>query len=122
MARIAHMIRLQIPTLEALTHSEDYWGRVQWGISCILPARAYLDLLAFHGSFPPEFMRSISITARCALELFFSSSHEYGFRMSNCYMMVVHRVLELSPKGTSHARTFPRCNEAPIVTRGFGSS
>jgi hypothetical protein len=38
---------LQLPTHDALFRSQDFGGHNQRGISCILRARAYLDLLAF---------------------------------------------------------------------------
>jgi hypothetical protein len=38
---------LQLPTPDALTRLGDYGGHIRRGISRILCARAYLDLLAF---------------------------------------------------------------------------
>jgi hypothetical protein len=38
---------LQLPTLDALTRLGDFGGHIQRGISRILRARAYLDLLAY---------------------------------------------------------------------------
>jgi hypothetical protein len=38
---------LHLPTPDALTRLGDYGGHIQRGISRILRARAYLDLLAF---------------------------------------------------------------------------
>jgi hypothetical protein len=44
----------KLPTHDTLTHSGDYVGQIQRGISCILRARAYLDLFAFCRPSPPE--------------------------------------------------------------------
>jgi hypothetical protein len=47
---------LQLPTPDALTRSGDSGGHIQRGISRILRARAYLDLLAFCRPCPPDYM------------------------------------------------------------------
>jgi hypothetical protein len=65
---------LQLPTPDALTRSGDSGGHIQRGISRILCARAYLDLLAFCIPSPPDSMRAILGTGRGALALF-STSH-----------------------------------------------
>jgi hypothetical protein len=36
--------------------------------------------------------------------------------------MAAHRVLGFTAERTSHVRKFPRCDEAPSQSRGFGSS
>jgi hypothetical protein len=57
----------QLPTPDALTRSGDSGGRhIQRGKSRILRARAYLDLLAFCISSPPDYMIVISGTGRGA--------------------------------------------------------
>jgi hypothetical protein len=71
---------LPLPTLDALTRSKDSGGHMQRGISCILRARAYLDLLVFCNSAPPDYMRVISGTGRGALALF-CASHESSFNV-----------------------------------------
>jgi hypothetical protein len=55
---------LQLPTPDVLTRSRDSGGRNQRGISRILRARAYLDLLSFCRPSPPEYMRVVSGTGR----------------------------------------------------------
>jgi hypothetical protein len=109
---------LQFLTPDALTRLGDSGGHNQRGISRILRARAYLDLLAFCRPSPPEYMRMISGTGRGALALFFAS-HESSFKVSSdCYTMAAHRVLGLSVERASHVRKCPRCNEAPSESRG----
>jgi hypothetical protein len=104
---------LQLPTPDALTRLGDSGGHIQRGISRILCARAYLDLLAFGEPPPPDCMRVISGTGRGALALFFAS-HESIFKVpSDRYTMTAHRVLDLTAKRASHVRKCPRCNEAP---------
>jgi hypothetical protein len=61
---------LHLSTPDALTRSGDSGGHIQRGVSRILRARAYLDLLAFYGPSPPDYMRAISGTGRGALALF----------------------------------------------------
>jgi hypothetical protein len=61
---------LQLPTPDALTRSGDSGGHVQRGMSRILRARAYLDLLAFCRPSAPDYMRVILGTGRGALALF----------------------------------------------------
>jgi hypothetical protein len=93
---------LQIPTLDALTRLGDSGGHILWGFSRILRARAYLDLLAFCRSSPPDYMRVISGTGRGALALFFAS-YESSFKVpSDCYTMAAHRVLGLTAERASH--------------------
>jgi hypothetical protein len=112
---------LQLPTPGALTRSGDSGGHIQRGISRILRARAHLDLLAFCRSSPPDYMRVISGTGRVALALFFA--HESSFKVpSDCYTMTAHRVLGFTAERASHVRKCPRCNEAPLESRGYGSS
>jgi hypothetical protein len=80
---------LQLPTPDALTHLGEFGSHIQRGISRILRARAYHDLLAFCRPSPPDFMRVISGTGRGALALFFAS-HESNFKVpSDCYTMGV---------------------------------
>jgi hypothetical protein len=64
---------LQISTPDALTRLGDSGGHIQRGISRILRARAYLDLLAFCRPSPPDYMRVFTGTGRGALGLFFAS-------------------------------------------------
>jgi hypothetical protein len=64
---------LQLPTYDALTRSGDSGGHIQRGISRILRARAYLDLLASCRPSPPDYMRVISGTSRVALAFRFAS-------------------------------------------------
>jgi hypothetical protein len=71
---------LQLPRPDALTRSGDYGGHIQRGISRILRARAYLDLLAFCRPSLPDYMRMIPGTGRGALALF-SASHESSFKV-----------------------------------------
>jgi hypothetical protein len=86
-ARATQLICLQLPTPDALTRLGECGGHIQRGISCILRARAYLDLLAFCIPSPPDYMRVISDTGRGALAIFFAS-HESIFKVSiDCYMM-----------------------------------
>jgi hypothetical protein len=66
---------LPLSTPDALTRLEDSGGHIQRGISRILRARAYLDLLAFCRLSPPDYMRVISGTGRGALAIFVAS-HE----------------------------------------------
>jgi hypothetical protein len=46
-ASATHFTCLQLPTPDALTRLGGYGGYIQRDISCILRARAYLELLAF---------------------------------------------------------------------------
>jgi hypothetical protein len=95
--------RLHFPTPDAFTRSGDYGGHIQWGISRILRARTYLELLAFCKPSPPDYMRVILGTGRGALPLFFAS-HESIFNVpSDCYTMASHRVLGLIAELASHA-------------------
>jgi hypothetical protein len=92
-APATQLICLQLPTPDALTRSGNFGGHIQRGISRILRARAYHDLLAVCRSSPPDHLRVISSTGRGALALFFAS-HESSFKVpSNCYAMAAHRVL-----------------------------
>jgi hypothetical protein len=50
-------IRNKLQTPDALTRLGDSRGHIQRGISRILLARAYLDLLAFCRPSPPDYMR-----------------------------------------------------------------
>jgi hypothetical protein len=112
----------QLPTPDALTRLGDYGGRIQRGMSRILCARAYLDLLAFCRLSPPEYMRVILGTDSGALALVFAS-HEFSFKVpSDCYTMAAHRVLGLTAERASHVRKRPRCSEAPQESCGYGSS
>jgi hypothetical protein len=43
-------------------------------------SRPFLDLLAFYGPSPPDYVRAISRTGRGALAMFFTS-HESSFRV-----------------------------------------
>jgi hypothetical protein len=113
---------LQLSTPDAPTRLGDSGCRIQRGISRILRARAYLDLLAFCRPFPPDYMRVISGTGRGALTLLFAR-HESSFKVpSDCYTMSAHRVLGLTAERAAHDRKCPRCNEAPSKPRGYGSS
>jgi hypothetical protein len=104
------------------SYSNKAGGHKQGGISRILRAHAYLDLLAFSIPSPPDYVRVISCAGRGALALFFAS-HEPIFKLpSDCYTMVAHLVLSLTAEHASHARKCPRCNEAPSESRGSGSS
>jgi hypothetical protein len=113
---------IQLPTPNALARLGDCGGHIQRGISSILRARAYLDLLAFCRPSPPDYMREILGTGRGALAIFFAS-HESNFKApSDCFTMAAHRVLGLTAERASHVRSCPRCNEAPSSSRGHGSS
>jgi hypothetical protein len=113
---------LQFPTPDALTRSGDSWGNIQWSISRILRARAYLDLLAFCRPSPTEYIKVTSGTGRGALALIFAS-HEFNFMVPlGCYTMATHRVLGLTVERASHVRKCSRCNEAHSKSRGSGSS
>jgi hypothetical protein len=104
---------LQLPTPDALTRLGDSGGHIPRGISRLLRARAYLDLLAFCRPPPPDYMRVISGKGRGALALFFAS-YESSFKVpSDCYTMAAHRVLGLTAERASHVQKFPRRNEAP---------
>jgi hypothetical protein len=92
---------------------------MQRGISRIVRARVYLDLLVFCNSSPPDYMRVISGTGRGGLALF-CASRESSFNVpSDCYTMAAHRVRGLTAKRASHVRKCPRCNEAPSEPRGL---
>jgi hypothetical protein len=122
-ASATKLTSLQLPALsDPLTRSGDSGGHIPRSISRILRARAYLDLMAFHTPSPSDYMRVISGTGRGALALFFAS-HESSFKApSDCYTMATHRVLGLTAERASHFRKCPRCNEAPLMSRGYGSS
>jgi hypothetical protein len=113
-APATQLICLQLPTPDALTRSGDSGGHIKRGISRILRARAYLDLLALCGPSLPDYMRVILDTGRGALALF-SASRESSFKVpSDCYIiMAAHRVLSLTAERASHVLKCPRCNEAP---------
>jgi hypothetical protein len=99
---------LQLLTPDALTRLGDSGGYIRRGISRILRARAYLDLLAFCRPSPPDYMRVISGTGREALALFFAS-HESIFKVSSdCYTMAAQRVLSLTAERASHVRKCTR--------------
>jgi hypothetical protein len=59
---VSHFTCLQLPTPDAHTRSGDFGGHILWGISRILRARAYLDLLVFYRPSLPDSMRVISGT------------------------------------------------------------
>jgi hypothetical protein len=61
---------LQLPTPDTLTRLGDSRGHIKRGMSRILRARAYLDLLTFCRPSPPDYMRVILGTGRGALALF----------------------------------------------------
>jgi hypothetical protein len=104
---------LQLPTPDALTRPGDSGGHIQRGISRILRARAYLNLLAFWRPSPPDYGRVISGTGRGAFALFFAS-HESSFKVASDYhTMAAHRVLGLTAERASRVRKCPRCSEAP---------
>jgi hypothetical protein len=63
---------LQLPTLDALTRLGDYGGHIQLGISRILRARAYLDLLVCCRPSPPGYVRVTSGTDRGGFGFSFS--------------------------------------------------
>jgi hypothetical protein len=69
-ASATQLTYLPITTPDALTRSRDFGGHIQLGISRVLIARAYLDLLAFCRPSPFDNMRLISGTGRGALALF----------------------------------------------------
>jgi hypothetical protein len=63
----------------------------------------------------------ISGAGRCALAIFLAS-HESSLKMlPDCSTMEAHRVLSLIVERASHARKYPRCNEAPPLSRGSES-
>jgi hypothetical protein len=121
-ASATHLTCLKLPAPDALTRLGDSRGHIKRGISRILHARAYLDLLAFCTPFSPDHMSVISSTGRGALALFFPS-HESSCKVSpDCYTMSAHHVLGLGADLASHTRKCPRCNEAPSKSRGSRSS
>jgi hypothetical protein len=63
---------LQLLTPDALTRSGDSARHIQRGISRILRARAYLDLLAFCRPSPSDYMRVIFGSGRGAFSICFS--------------------------------------------------
>jgi hypothetical protein len=73
-ALAAQLTCLQLPTPYALTCLGDSGGHIQWSISRILRARAYLYLFAFCKPSPPDYMRVISGTGRRVLALLVSFS------------------------------------------------
>jgi hypothetical protein len=94
-AHATQLTGLQLPTPDALTRSGNSGGHIQRGILRILRAWAYLDVLAFCRTSPPDYMRVISGTGRGAVAIFFAS-HESNIKVpSDCYMMAAHRVLDL---------------------------
>jgi hypothetical protein len=113
---------LQLPTPDALTRLGDARGHIQRGISRILRARAYLDLLAFCRPSPPDYMSVISGTGRGA-SAHFLASYESSFKVpSDCYTIAAHRVLGLTAERAFPGRKYPRCNEAPSDISEYGSS
>jgi hypothetical protein len=99
--------------------SIDRKGHLKRGISRILKARAFLDLLAFCGPSPHGHMRVVSGNGREALATFFAS-HASSFRVpSDCYKMVANRLLGLTRAMPRFQRpevesvALPRCNESP---------
>jgi hypothetical protein len=76
---------LQFPTPDALTRSGDSGGHIQRGISRILRARAYLDLLAFCRPSPTEYMKVTSGTGRGAWLSFLLHTS----RVSWCHSVVI---------------------------------
>jgi hypothetical protein len=102
---------LQLPTPDALTPSGDSGGHIQRGISRVLRARVYLDLLAFCRPSPPDYMRVILGTGRGALAFFFFS-HESSFKAVpfDCYTIAAHRVVGLTTERASVS-----CSEVPTV-------
>jgi hypothetical protein len=112
------------PTPDALIRSGDSGGHIQRGVSRMLRARAYLDVLAFCRPYsPPDIMRVISGTCCGALVIVFAL-HEFSFKVpSNCYTMATHHVLGFTAERAFHVRKCPRCNEAPASQyRRYGSS
>jgi hypothetical protein len=66
-------------------------------------------------------MRVISGTGPGAFALFFAS-HKSSFKVPlDCSTMATHRVLGLIVERASHARKYPRCNEASPLSRGSES-
>jgi hypothetical protein len=113
---------LQFPTPGAFNRSGDSGGHIQRGISSILRARAYLDLLAFCKPSPPDYVWANSGTSRGSLALFFAS-YESTFKVpSDCYTMAAPRVLGLTVERASHVRKCPRYNAAPWESRRYGYS
>jgi hypothetical protein len=104
------------------THSADSEGYILWGISRILRAWAYLDLVAFCRPSPPNYMKVIMGTGRGAMTLFFASHESSSKVSSDCYSaMVAHGVvMGLIVELSSHVRKCPRCNEAPPQSLGYG--
>jgi hypothetical protein len=91
-------------TPDALTRSGDSGAHIQRGISRILLARGYLDLLVLCRPSLPDYMRVISGTGRGALALYFVS-HGSIFKVpSDCYTMAAHHVLDLITERASQVR------------------
>jgi hypothetical protein len=97
---------LQLPTPHALTRLGDSGGHIQRGISRILRARAYLDLLAFCKPSPPDNMRVILGTGRGALALFFASHESIFKEPSDCYTMAA--MLELGTESYTYVVQAPQ--------------
>jgi hypothetical protein len=121
-AHATQLTCLQLPTPDALTRSGDFGGHLQRGVSRILCARAYVDLLALCRPTPPDYMRAILGTGRGALALFFALRNSSFKVPSACYTMAAHRVLGLTAERAFHVRKCPRCNAAPSESRGSKSS
>jgi hypothetical protein len=101
------MTCLQAPTPDALTRPSDTKGHVQRGISRIVKARVFLDLLAFCGPSPLNYLSIVLGTDHGALAMVFAS-HESSFRgSSNYYIMAAYRVLCLTSGHAFHVRKYP---------------
>jgi hypothetical protein len=109
---------LQLLSPDALSRLGDSGGHIQRGISRILRARVYLDILAFCIPSPPDYMREILGTGRGAVA-FLSASYESSFKVpSGCYTMAARRVLGFTTERASHVLKCLGCNEAPLESRG----
>jgi hypothetical protein len=64
------MTCLQFPTPDALTRPSESKGHLQRGILRTLKASVFLNLLAFCGPSPPDYMHVVSGTGRGTLAMF----------------------------------------------------
>jgi hypothetical protein len=101
------MTCLQVWTPDALTRPSDTKGHLQRGISRTLKARVFLDLLAFSGPSPPNYLNIVLGTGHGASAMFLASQ-ESSFRVpSDYYIMAAYRVLCLTSGHAFHVHKYP---------------